>query len=320
MEVHRQVRCARPEAALPKGIFAVFLLMLLAGVSASADTIYLKDGSSLDGTVKQSDADKVLIEIGKGQMTLSPADVARIEKNDKTGSEKNLSILRAKQHTDDLYQRTGLTAQQRDDVRAAMDPLWSPDEAQRTDARKKLLAMNKEMPVFKYLESYLPYAKNLIAPEIMTTLVQMDPAKAKDTVLSFTQNPDPVSRSKALELAASYRNDGDLDTIARGLVDVDNTVRIAAARAVAIAGGKRATPALIEELKSADPRVRNASREALKYLWSTGGVNVDLSTLEEWGAFWNGKAHAFKEPISVSALTPLVSPEDLAKAGSSHDE
>jgi len=319
MEIHREMRYTRLGAAVLTGIFAAYSMMLLAGESASADTIHLKDGSSLDGIVKQSDADKVVIEIGKGQMTFSMADVARIEKNDKTGSEKTVSILRAKQHTDDLYQRTGLTAQQRDDVRAAMDPLWSPDEAQRTVARKKLLAMGKEMAVFNYLESYLPYAKDLVAPEIMKTLVEMDPAKAKDTVLSFTQNPSPVNRSKALELAASYKNDADLDTIARGLVDVDNTVRIAAAHAVAIAGGKRATPALIEELKNADPRVRNASREALKYLWNAG-VNVDLSTPEEWDAFWNGKAHEIKDPISVSTLTPLVSPEDLANATSSHDE
>ena len=320
MGIHSATGDSRHGTAPLPGIFAALSLMLLAGVSASADTVYLKDGSSLDGTLKYSDADKVVIEVGKGQMSLSTADVLRIEKNDKTGNTNSVSILRAKQHADALDQRTGLTAQQRDDVLAAMDPLWSPDEAQRTVARKKLLAMGKDMAVFKYLESYLPYAKDLVAPEIMKTLVEMDPAKAKDTVLSFTQNSSPVNRSKALELAASYKNDADLDTIARGLVDVDNTVRIAAAHAVAIAGGKRATPALIEELKSVDPRVRNASRETLKYLWSAGGVNVDLSTPEEWDAFWNGKAHEIKDPISVSTLTPLVSPEDLANATSSHDE
>jgi hypothetical protein len=299
---------------------AVILPVVLLAAQVSADTLYLKDGSTIEGTVTRNDAETVVIEIGNGQTTLSAADVARIERNDKKGQTMTLTILRAKQHQDGLDQRTGLTAEQRDAVRAAVEPLWSPDEAERAKARKKLLAMSKEMAVFKYLESYLPYTKGLVTPEIMRTLVDMDPAKAKDTVLTFTQNSDPANRAKALELIASYKSGEDLETLARGLVDVDNTVRIAAAHAVAALSAKSATPALLEALKSADPKVQNASRDALRQLWSTSSATVNLSTPEEWNAFWKSKAREVKDPISPSALTPLISAEELAEATSSHDE
>jgi hypothetical protein len=301
------------------GLLAVLPLALLAA-PVVADTVYLKDGSSIDGTVIRSDAEAVVIEIGSGNTTLRAADVARIEKNDKKGEATTLSILRAKQHADALDRRTGLTTKQRDAVRAAIEPLWSPDEAERSAARKKLLAMSKEMSVFTYLESYLPYAKGLVAPEIMKTLVDIDPVRAKDTVLPFTQNADPANRSKALEIIGSYKSDDDLETLSRGLVDVDNSVRIAAAHAVAALGSKRATPALLEGLKSTDPKVQNASREALTQLWSAGSTKVDLKTPEEWNAFWKSKSREVKDPISPSKLAPLISPEALAEATSSHDE
>ena len=301
------------------GLLAVLPLALLAA-PVVADTVYLKDGSTINGTVIKNDAEAVVIEIGSGNTTLRAADVARIEKNDKKGEASTLSILRAKQHADALDRRTGLTTKQRDAVRAAIEPLWSPDEAERSAARKKLLAMSKEMSVFTYLESYLPYAKGLVAPEIMKTLVDIDPVRAKDTVLPFTQNADPANRSKALEIIGSYKSDDDLETLSRGLVDVDNSVRIAAAHAVAALGGKRATPALLDGLKSTDPKVQNASREALRQLWSTANANVDLNTVEEWNAFWKSKSREVKDPISPSELAPLISPEALAETTASHDE
>jgi hypothetical protein len=300
-----------------------FLLILGVSLSAApalADTVYLKDGSTIDGTVVTSDGNSVVLEIGKGKTTLAAADVQRVEKNDKKGQVQALSILYANQHENDLDKRTGLTAKQRDAVRAVVDPLWSPDEAERSAARKKILAMSKEMPVFKYLESYLPYAKGLVAPEIMQTLVEIDTVKAKDTVLPFTQNCDPANRAKAIEIVSSYKNAEDAETLARGLVDVDDTVKIAAAHAVAAIGSKRATPALIEALRSTDTRVQNASRDALNQLWGNGSADAALSTPEQWDSFWRGKAKEVKDPLVPSALEPLVSPEQLAEATASHDE
>ena len=138
--------------------------LMLAAAPILADTVYLKDGSRLSGNVKRQDDQKVVIEIQGGQTTVAASDVSRVEKNDKTSDPHGIGVICAKQHNDDLDRRTGLSSKQRDAVRAAVEPLWSPDEAKRSAARKKLLAMNGEMPVFKYLESYLPYSKDLVAP------------------------------------------------------------------------------------------------------------------------------------------------------------
>jgi hypothetical protein len=201
-----------------------------------------------------------------------------------------------------------------------VDPLWSPDEAQRSAARKKLVAMSREMPVFQYVESFLPYGKPLLAPELMKVLVEIDPQRAKNVVGGYVQDLAPGNRARALQLIASYKKDEDLDTIARGLVDPDGSVRVAAAHAVADAGGKRATPALIEALKSPDLKVQNAARAALKGVWSSENTPVDFKTPEEWKTFWAGKAGNIKNPLETKDLTPLVTEEDLANATSSHDE
>jgi hypothetical protein len=285
-----------------------------------ADTVYFKDGSALDGVITFPDANTVVVLSGPARMTFPASEVARVEKNDKKGDFKSISVIKGKQHEDALFQRTGLTAPQRDAVRAAVDPLWSPDEAQRSAARKKLVAMSKDMPVFQYIESFLPYSKPLLAPELMKALVEIDPQRAKNVVGGYVQDVAPGNRASALQLIASYKKDEDLDTIARGLVDPDSSVRVAAAHAVAEAGAKRATPALIEALKSPDLKVQNAVRAALKGVWSSENMQVDLKTPEEWRTFWAGKAGNIKDPLEPKDLTPLVTQEELSNATSHHDE
>jgi hypothetical protein len=296
-------------------ISAAFILAFAASI-AGADTVFMKDGATLDGNIVQNDSSLVVVEVGKGRMSIPASDVLRVEKNDKKGTPTGISIIQAQKHNEDLDQRTGLSAQKRDAVRAAIEPLWSPDEAVRNTARKKLVAMNKDMDIFKYLESYLPYSKGIVVQEIMQTLVDIDPAKAKDVILPFTQSSTPENRAKALEIAGSFKNDDDIETIARGLVDSDNSVRIAAAHAVANAEGKRATPALIESLKNPDPKVQNAAKDALKTLW--GGGNIESA--EQWTELWNSKSGEVKNPIDTSSLEPLVSQEELSGTTASHDE
>jgi HEAT repeat protein len=293
---------------------------LLAAPFACADTVHLKDGTTVDGAVTQPDAATVVVQVGAGKMTFAATDVVRVEKNDKKGDATVLSAIRGKEHEDALQQRTGLTAEQRDLVGDAMQPLWSPDEGERNAARKKLVALGKQMPVFQYLESYLPYSKGLIAPELMKALVELDPKNAKGLVHSFTLNSDPANRAQALQLVAAYATDDDIDTVARGLIDFDPRVRVAAAHALDQAGAKRATPALIQALDSADPQVKNAVRTALCDLWGASGAQPDLNTSAEWTRFWSSKARGVKGAIDPATLEPLVTREALAASSPTHDE
>ncbi len=306
-----------------RGMACAATLCCLIGLFASiafGDTVFMKDGSSLDGEVVQSGNDAVTLRVGSGQMTLQTADVDRIEKNDKKGDAKRLSAVVSKQHQDSLDQRTGLNAEQRDKVRGAIDPLWSPDEAERNTARRKLVAMNKEMPIFQYIESYMPYSKGLIVPELMKALVEIDPGRAKGVLQQYVQNRDPANRAQAIELIGAYKKKDDMELLAQGLVDLDPGVRVAASHAIAGAGETGATPVLLDNLNHPDPRVQNAARAALQSIWNTHGAPSEPKSADEWKAYWARNADSVKDAFDPASLDPLVSKDELAQESPMHDE
>ncbi len=298
-----------------KRLLLTVVLVLGGAAVAAADTVRLRDGSTFDGVVSRSDSNGVVLQMGGGTVSLPAADVVSIEKNDKKGDTNKLSRVTGQKHNDSLFERTGLTREQRDTVRDAIEPLWSPDEAQRNAARKKLVEMGRQMPVFQFIETTMPYAKGLVVPELMQVLVDIDPKRAKNVLIQHVEDLDPGNRAKALKLIASYKQAEDLDTLARGVKDPDNSVRVAAVEALAKSGDPRTTPALIEGLRANDPRVQNAARTALSLLWQT-----ELKTTEEWAGFWSSRAGNVKDPIDPAKLAPLVTAEELARTNKDHDE
>lgn len=305
-----------------KTVVARFLLVLLVLTAQAvfADTIFFKDGTSVDGMAVETAGDTVSIQIGKGRVNFLAADVDRVEKNDKDGDPIKISVQRAKEHQQQLEQRTGLTREQRDKIRDALDPLWSPDEATRTSARNRLIEMGREMPVFQFIETALPFSKGAIAPEMMQLLVELDPKKAQEVVPLYAQNPDPGVRTAALELLAGYKNADHIETLARGMLDPDPHVQASTALALAQSGLKAATPALIEGVRNPDPSVQNACRSALETLWSSGNVKRSARTAEEWTDYWKSQAGSIPDAVDLSSLTPLVTKEELDGASSGHDE
>lgn len=300
---------------------AVFLAVLMGTVFAWADTIRFKDGSTMDGVVSRPDDATIAVQSGKARLTFPADTVASIEANDKTGDSASLANIAGKQHAQQLDERTGLNRAQRDEVRRVVEGLWSPDERVRNEARAQLVAMNKQMPVYRFLEQYVGYAKGAIVPEILKTLSEIDPQQTRGIVIGQTQNTDPGCRAKALDLMASQGNPEDVDTVARGLVDMEPDVRIAAANALARMGDARATPALIENVASADPRVRNAARSALAAIWKEkGGGGLAEADAAAWQRFWSDNARQVQQPIDNAALEPLVTPEAMEGLSASHDE
>lgn len=64
------------------------VLAALPGTRALADTVYLKNGSYIDGIVRSRDAETILLEIGRiGKMELRLEEIYEIEKNSRTGGE-----------------------------------------------------------------------------------------------------------------------------------------------------------------------------------------------------------------------------------------
>jgi hypothetical protein len=71
-------------------LLPVFMLgtVLASGDFLPADTVFLKNGSWIDGIVKARDADRVLVEIGNiGTLEIRLEDIYEIEKNSRSGGE-----------------------------------------------------------------------------------------------------------------------------------------------------------------------------------------------------------------------------------------
>ncbi len=64
---------------------AVFLILSGFNFRANADTLYLKNGRSIEGLIRKEDADNVDLEIGFGSMKFSRDQIERIERSSPDG-------------------------------------------------------------------------------------------------------------------------------------------------------------------------------------------------------------------------------------------
>jgi hypothetical protein len=292
--------------------------MVIVCTSSFGDTITFKNGTKLEGIVSQPDPNTVSLDIGGQSITFPATDVTAIEKNDKTGDMKQLAIANGKKHEDAQFERTGLTREQRDRARDGIEPLWSEEESVRNEGRRKLVELNKEMPLAKFISCSLPFSKGYVVPELLTVLTEIDPASAKPQLEAYSTSADPRNRAKSLELMGALKDQAAFDTVARGMIDLEPDVSVSSAYALAAYGEKRATPALLHGLKSNDARVRNVSAEALKTLWKDAGVVPDKP--EDWDKLWAENASKVAKPVDVSNMTPLITQEMLVDTNVGHDE
>lgn len=285
---------------------SVMLLLGLGSLAASADTVYLTDGSTLDGVVSQPNENCFVVASGSGSLMFEASRVQRVEKNDKKGS-IDLGKVNpwAVKYEEDMTKRTGLTATQREEVVLIIDKFASEDANERQAAIKKLAAMQKQLPIFTFLVATIDSYGARTLPGVLEVLMAIDRGKAIPIVRDCATNPVARNRAAALQIMGAARDVASVDTIARGLVDEDESVRVAAAGALAVANNRRATPALIENLGNLDKRVVNACNAALSKLWSEENAEVKFATAEEWNTFWEGRSSTVSEPISTSKLEPL---------------
>lgn len=285
--------------------------MLVIAAAANGDTVFFKDGSSLDGRASQPNPNSVRIEFGDGNsMTFMASEVERIERNDKMprGGLQRENPLAA-QRQQELFERTGLTAEQRAEVRALLQELKSEASETRVNAHRKLVARGQDMNVFQFLEVSLPYLTKIYVPGVLQVLVDLDTERALPVLTDRAHDVVPESRGMALELLGRVQARDRLDVIARGMVDHDPVVQISAAKGFAHAGDKRATPVLLEGMKSNDRRVQNACQSALAAIWSTPERTVAFESPDEWRSYWAGHAGGVSNALSPAGVKPLIEPE-----------
>lgn len=278
--------------------------------AAGADTVFLKNGVEFDGVVTPvpENPDLFRVTAGKRSLTYRTSEIDRIEKNDKTGIETKEDILARWEERDrQLTEETGLTAEQRRLVRELMLELVTDNASRRLAVREKLVALQSEFDVFRYLAYEFPTESILIAPSLLEVMVHVDAGRAVEVLLQAAQSNFAGTRAMALELLGRLGQSAHKDLIAQGLADHKQEVQLAAIYALASLNVREATPALIGLLAHLDLRVSNASKEALRALWADSLPDPRPSTVDEWTAFWNSREKS-GTPIVLSDLEPLTDP------------
>ncbi len=279
--------------------------------NAQADTIYLKNGVRFDGVVTERSDGIFSIKAGNRTVLYRPKEVARIEKNAKTGKlDKQAVLARWEKRDQQLTEETGLTAEQRRQVKELMYALQNPDEGVRKTTRNKLIALQKEMDVFKFLSIELPQLSHRLSPWVLETLYFLDTNRALPFLLEHTQNTYFGTRKEAITLLGRLQAQDSIPLVARGLNDVSIEVRLATIYALANLDAKIATPAIIACLKHPDLRMSNAGREALGALWKAQLNGENPRTVDEWTAFWSQQKNSYASPIRLENLEPLIAPEE----------
>ena len=195
---------ANPLAAR-RGVFAAVLLIgLVASASLSADTVYLRNGSSIDGVVLGKHEGQVLIQIGNlGKMEIPEKDVLTIERNARTGpvnpergeKKKDDSVKKLEKQKNDKKK-----SKPEDDEEDEIDPelekeietlvydLTRQRSSVRTRAERKLSNIGK--PAVSYVRPLTTHASELtrIASfRILKKYPQFDSAEAALVGLSDSQ-------------------------------------------------------------------------------------------------------------------------------------
>ncbi|GMV93348.1 MAG: hypothetical protein AMXMBFR82_31260 [Candidatus Hydrogenedentota bacterium] len=279
-------------------------------VAASADTVYFPDGTTVDGVVTEVNANCIAIESGGGRMLVQTNRIARVEKNDKTGT---LNVSKTSPWTvkieKEMREKTGMTQEQREEIVRIIDRLAAEDNNERALSIKRLVALQQEVDVFKFLVNTMSSYGARTKPGVLEVLMAINRDDAIPVVRSCATDQVPSNRAAALKIMGEAKDVASLETIARGMVDIDESVRVAAAAALAATGSKRATPLLIDGLDNLDKRVVNACMMALTSLWSTEESPVKFDAPEGWKSFWAERETSVAEPIRIAQLEPLFVPE-----------
>lgn len=276
---------------------------------AEGDTVVLKSGVRIDGEILFQDENTVRIRIGERERTYPAANVIRIDENEKTGRfDPQAVIVRAEKRAAEMLRETGLTAAQRREVKDLMASLQSTDKDTHEDAKRALLKFHINAPLHKYFAWWLPSLSPRFVPGVLEILGEINPDRAAQIARAHITDLDPRSRAMALTVLGANAAPDLIKLLARGMVDPELEVRIAAARALGKAGAKEATPLLIESIGTQNPYLTNVANDALRVIWSTEFEHIEFESQTEWQDFWKEHQLEVESPLMRVAMTPLTKP------------
>ena len=285
---------------------------------ATADTITLPDGSTMDGVVKEINANCVALTVGENTMEFQRSEIASMEKNEKRGDpNKPLVLPSVQKWHDKLNEDTGLSAEQRDRVVALVDALFRAKEKdEHQKAENDLIALNKTFNAAKFIKTSLDnrstMARRMANLEALSVL---EPSTTVPYLEKGLVNAYPAMRALCLRLYTNvlYKQSGKLDRstlvyLARGFLDFDSDVQLAAGTALAKFGEKTVTPVLISKLEDPETQVRNIANDALSHIWEVNNVSTPPEERPLfWRNYWSSNSATVKDPLDPAKLQPLAS-------------
>lgn len=289
-----------------KRFITITACTVFAVTMAAADTVHLKNGITVDGTVVKINDNCMAVKSGNGQIIYQNDEIDRVEENDKKGAldlaKVNPLALRIEQ---EMEKSTGLTAAQRERVISIIDRFAREDSNERNQAIKELIALQQQFDVYRFLrESRQSYGARVF-PGVLEVMLAINKAETKPIIYENLEDKTPVNRAAALELLGKHRELASVEMVGRGILDADPEVQLAAIHALAEIGDARATPALIETLSNTNPRIRNAGNTALRRIWDTPQTPAKFETEDEWKKLWSEASARVSKPIELASLQPL---------------
>lgn len=300
--------------------FLLVLGLVLGGFfvqNAAGDTITLPDGSTMDGVVKEINANCVALTVGDNTMEFQRSEITSFEKNEKHGDpSKPLVLPSVQKWQDKLNEDTGLAAEQRERVVALVDALYKAREIdERQRAEKDLIALNKTFNAAKFIKASLD-GRSTMARRManLDALTVLEPATTIPYLEKGLTNPYPAMRSLCIRLYTNVLHSqsdkldrGALTYLARGILDFDSDVQVAAGTALAKFGQKPVTPVLVAKLDDPDTRVRNIVNEALTHIWEVNNVATPPEERTSfWQNYWRMNGAGVKDPLDPAKLQPLA--------------
>jgi len=282
---------------------------LLLAAAASGDTLQLKSGIQVDGKIVSQGADTVTVNAGGNTVLYRANEILRIEPNERTG-ELNLEQLQQEvaEYQRKIQAETGLDVRQHGEIQQLLEKAQSTDESISGPAKERLVEMGKTMPLFKYLEHFLPEYSPRLVPPVLEVMFRIDALRARPILRAHCTDADARSRGTALEFSGQAKDPDAAELVARGLLDYDYYVLCAAAAA---AGGLKlqgAAPLLIARLDdSVDPLVL-ACEKALTQIWGQERPPAQQDRKAFWASVWQSNASAVPVHYEAATLQPLVPP------------
>lgn len=292
-------------------MIALVTVLVCSATPAGADTVYFKDGSIVDAKVGLYGKDSYSLRIEGGRMIVPKDDVDRIQFEREVPKPSDGPV---QPRDERIIEQTGLSVAEQEHIKGMLYRLKTTNANEFSELKLEFLALHKKAPIFDYLSLLAPFVPSL-APNLLDVLAALEPGRMRGILAREATNADAAMRLRALKLLERIGSDADAEIFARGLLDKAPEIRIECAAALAKFKSLRATPVLIQTMRSDYPGVRAAARNALAAIWIQGVRRWDYNTPDEWTAHWRHFGAGMQGAIDPKQLRPLTElPDDAPSA------